>query len=134
VFLFPTIYASPIRSFRRLTPSIDPASPRDPCDNFCTPIADVDPVDPNSHICTNSVILQFAQCDDCEGSLSLLSNTDNYGELQDDVDSFVDSCNIAGFKVKNVTVKGSSDLPPGSQSADSAAATHAEEAPGHSRL
>ncbi|KAJ7239697.1 hypothetical protein C8J57DRAFT_109277 [Mycena rebaudengoi] len=102
---------------------------RAPCDDVCTPIADVNPASPNSHICTDSVILQVAQCNDCDGQLSR-SGTDGYDELQGEVDSFVSACNIAGFKVKNITMKGtftgfsnSSASASGSHGAGSAAAT-----------
>ncbi|KAJ7239690.1 hypothetical protein C8J57DRAFT_1372424 [Mycena rebaudengoi] len=95
--------------------------PRDSCDDVCTSIADVNPASPNFHICTDSVILQVAQCNDCEGQLSLAGS---------EVDSFVSACNIAGFKMKNITVKGtftgfsnSSASASGSQGAGSAAAT-----------
>ncbi|KAF7341494.1 hypothetical protein MVEN_01886800 [Mycena venus] len=115
--------------------------PRDSCDQVCTPIADVDPSNPNSHICTDSVILQVAQCNDCEGQLSLDgSGTDNYDELQGEVDSFVSSCNIAGFKVKNITVKGSftgstnsSASASGSQSAGNATVTNTAAGSGSSQ-
>ncbi|KAJ6595044.1 hypothetical protein DFH09DRAFT_1136063 [Mycena vulgaris] len=83
----------------------------DPCSPVCTPTADINPADPNAHICTDTVILMVAQCNDCEGQLSLdggtdNGGTDNYDELQAEVNSFISSCNIAGFKVKDLTVKG----------------------------
>ncbi|KAJ7289646.1 hypothetical protein C8J57DRAFT_1278156 [Mycena rebaudengoi] len=114
--------------------------PRDACDDVCTPTGDVNPANPNPHICTDSVILQLAQCNDCEGRLSLDgSGTDNYHELQNEVDSFISACNIAGFKVKNITVKGSftgfsnsSASASGSQGAGSSAATDAAAGPGAS--
>jgi len=83
----------------------------DSCDPVCTPTADINPADPDAHICTDTVILMVAQCNDCEDQLSEIGEggTEDAGDISDsqaEVDSFVSACNIAGFKVKDITVNG----------------------------
>ncbi|KAJ6564761.1 hypothetical protein B0H19DRAFT_1141892 [Mycena capillaripes] len=76
------------------------------CDSICAPVGDAtfqSATGTNDTYCTDSFVLQYAQCLDCGDQL----DPDEAQDSQAEIDTFAEDCTADGHGVHGVTVAGS---------------------------